>query len=294
MRRAVMWGCLLLWLCGVAAVSYAQQDSATCYVFEDGRFREVGERSPLECARAIGPNTTPDSAAFGAWGDYFLRAEFEGQLYAAQQRDIQSFDELDWELIGTWRLSFEEVMDLAARDINAFWESVFEQADQTYIAPNGPFAYNRRIRTGCGRAVLRNAFYCPVDHSMYYHDSFVEFFYDRIGDYAAVLILAHEWSHAIQAQIGVLGDDDLRSIQVELQADCFAGAYASYSVNSSTIVIVEEGDLEEAAQALFNFGDPEDTPWFSANAHGTGEQRVAAFELGYEEGLSRCLEITEG
>jgi len=35
-------------------------------------------------------------------------------------------------------------------------------------------------------------------------------------------------------------------------------------------------------------GDAEDTHWTDPLAHGTSEQRVAAFTTGYDDGLSGC------
>jgi predicted metalloprotease len=42
----------------------------------------------------------------------------------------------------------------------------------------------------------------------------------------------------------------------ELQADCFAGAYARFlEAGQSTRLALEEGDLEEGATFLFAIGD---------------------------------------
>jgi predicted metalloprotease len=79
------------------------------------------------------------------------------------------------------------------------------------------------------------------------------------------------------------------TIDNELQADCFAGAYSQYAQVKSVRVLLEEGDIDEGATAIFLVGDPEGTPWFDENAHGTGQQRLAAFKHGLENGYEVCL-----
>ncbi len=47
---------------------------------------------------------------------------------------------------------------------------------------------------------------------------------DAFGPMSVVMVLAHEYGHAIQHKAGLVGDDD-PGIVVEQQADCFAGAF---------------------------------------------------------------------
>jgi predicted metalloprotease len=63
---------------------------------------------------------------------------------------------------------------------------------------------------------------------------------------------------------------------MELEADCLAGAYANRG-------IVGPESIEAALAALGEAGGP---------GHGTSQQRVAAFELGYSTGdPARCLSL---
>lgn len=63
-------------------------------------------------------------------------------------------------------------------------------------------------------------------------------------------ILAHEWGHLVQANLGFLNGQYL-TIQTELQADCFAGSWASHAGEEGYL---EEGDLDEGASSLFKAG----------------------------------------
>jgi predicted metalloprotease len=97
----------------------------------------------------------------------------------------------------------------------------------------------------------------------------------RIGDFAAAVVVAHEFGHHVVDEIsqGVRvpppqGKDS------ELIADCFAGAWAASVYHQG---LLEEGDVEEAVAALEVIGDV----GVSEYPHGTGPERVDAFVAGY-------------
>lgn len=113
--------------------------------------------------------------------------------------------------------------------------------------------------------------------------------FTRIGDYAVVIIIAHEWEHSIEAQLGLL-NGNLPTKVTELMADCLAGAYTNYLIHRSEIAIIEPGDVEEASTALFEAGDLYESDWFEPHAHGTGEERTAAFENGMTSGVEVCFQ----
>jgi len=181
--------------------------------------------------------------------------------------------------------TLQDLLDLAAQDLDNFWGS----AAQDYDSPRGvtPYTPNQRLRTACGRAVSNNAFYCPRSQSIYYDSRFLTRLLSG-GDFGPVAVLAHEWGHYMQHQLGLQGR---YSVQVELQADCFAGAYARYLVEGqSQLLKLEEGDVEEGAQLIYQLGDPRGTPWNDPEAHGTPKQRYAAFMEGVENGAQECVE----
>ena len=134
-------------------------------------------------------------------------------------------------------------------------------------------------------ASLNNAFYCQLTHGIYYDTNLLATQFDRVGDFASAIVIAHEWGHAIQG----LRDIFRRSrytIETELQADCFAGAYTR---DANTRGLLEPGDIEEAAELLFKIGDPASTPWYARGAHGSSQQRVGAFQNGLKIGVTACL-----
>lgn len=94
----------------------------------------------------------------------------------------------------------------------------------------------------------------------------------RVGDFAAAMMIAHEFGHHIQdelsQQLNVAAPAGSNS---ELIADCFSGVWA-YSVFLDNIL--EAGDIDEAVNALGVIGD-------NAGSHGTGAERQNAFLIGY-------------
>ena len=181
--------------------------------------------------------------------------------------------------------TIEDLVELARADIDAFWAGQFVNDDIIYDGPINFVSYTTEIETECGTAVLNNAFYCPIDHSIYYDANFLNEELESNGDFGPVLILAHEWGHLVQGLLGILDDDELLTIDTELQADCLAGVWAADADGRG---LLEEGDFQEGISTLFSVGDPRDTPFFDPAAHGTSGQRIDAFKDGFEVGLDGC------
>jgi uncharacterized protein len=94
----------------------------------------------------------------------------------------------------------------------------------------------------------------------------------RVGDFAAGVIATHEFGHHIAHELSQqLGAQLPGNPNIELIADCFAGVWA-YSVFLDNYL--EEGDIEEAVNALGAIGDVE-------GSHGTPDERRNAFLIGY-------------
>ena len=177
--------------------------------------------------------------------------------------------------------SVEELVDLARQNVDQYWRQVFANAQVPYYSPNAVMGYRGTIETECGTALPQNAFYCFVNRTIYYDIDFVQDQLLTLGDFAPVVIIAHEWGHFIQHQLRIW---HIFTIQFELQADCFAGAYAQHA---NQVGQLQQGDLEEGAASLYNAGDY--AAWFEPGAHSTPEQRREQFMRGFNEGLGVCF-----
>lgn len=187
--------------------------------------------------------------------------------------------------------SLEELVALAQQDIDAFWRQTFTDYGWEYRPPRYFQAYNGRTatstETGCGTAIPNNALYCPNSHGIFYDVDFLYTYLLDYGDYVPVLIIAHEWGHAMQHVLMGHEHHERASIAKELEADCLAGAYTRHAEQVSQLL--EEGDIEEGAANLFDSGD--NLPWFDPRAHGSPQQRVSAFANGLEQGIGACLAV---
>jgi len=149
------------------------------------------------------------------------------------------------------------------------------------------------MSTPCGPADPDEeaAFYCVIDQKIYYSVPFRQLIEGQIGDFAWIVVIAHEWGHHIQAQLGFeLGVSPDRGGQIapivfEQQADCLAGAYA---VDAELVGWLDPGDVDEALRMTELSGDPPGTAWDDPRAHGTSEERIDAFLQGYSGGIGTC------
>ena len=183
-------------------------------------------------------------------------------------------------------------------DIDRFWTERFQAADRPYDPPHGVVGVVDAIVTACGRADPEReaAFYCVIDETIYYSVEFRSLIEQQIGDFAWVVVVAHEWGHHIQAilgfDLGVVPDraGEVAPVELEEQADCFAGAYA---INAEMTGWLDAGDIDEALDITNKSGDPPGTSWTEPGAHGTGDERIDAFLRGYAGNLSACgLDLT--
>jgi predicted metalloprotease len=196
------------------------------------------------------------------------------------------------------------------------WTQAFAHGDFAHYGYNGReyrpttlVAFSGGVGTQCGNATAAvGPFYCPADEKVYIDTTFFQEMKTRFqapGDFAQAYVIAHEVGHHIQKIIGIADQvasvrqrSDERTInatqvKMELQADCFAGVWASrYGATSNTegLSRMEAGDLEEGLNAANAIGD--DTLQRQARGyvqpdsftHGTSEQRKRWLRKGYDTG----------
>ena len=183
------------------------------------------------------------------------------------------------------------------------WTEEFQKLGKTYEPPTLVF-FNGSVQSGCGGASASTGpFYCSADQCVYIDLSFFTSMKSSLGadgDFAYAYVIAHEVGHHVQYLLGNLGKAHAQmaklsqseankvSMQIELQADCFAGVWAYHE--QKMFGSLEDGDLEEAISTAQVIGDdylqkkaqgyvvPE-----SFN-HGTSQQRMKWFKRGFNSG----------
>ncbi len=182
------------------------------------------------------------------------------------------------------------------RDVDAHWTRVFAAArlpeprvGYNWVAP-GSFTL-----TGCGPPADDSvALYCPADDTIYVGQQFAadlyagvldglpgerEGFGNAAGDFAVAYVVAHEYAHNLQQELGIFNNSVTPNARpFELQADCMAGVWA-YSVFAKGDL--EPGDIEEATNAALAVGDFDVG---NKQHHGTPQERRNALVSGFESG----------
>jgi uncharacterized protein len=199
----------------------------------------------------------------------------------------------------------EQIVCGATNDVQAFWERAYPEAfGEPYTSTDLVF-FSGGTNTGCGPASSETGpFYCPVDGLVYIDLDFMEQLqsqFDAPGDLATQYIIAHEFGHHVQNLTGQnvavqqsSGETQrLMGIALELQADCYAGAWvhdADRRRNAEGEDLIADEEISEALNAAAAVGDDRiqqrtqgrvDPESFT---HGTSADRESWFRRGYSTG----------
>lgn len=180
-------------------------------------------------------------------------------------------------------------------DLDNFYRGAFEYAGIDYVQPGAVLVQTGTSeRTACGPAETGFwAFYCPLDGTLYLDEAFLAELQKK-APFAVAFVVAHEFAHHIQTVIGlerVAGNqpdewNEVHSIELELMADCMSGAWAQ---DVGTRGLLREDDIAQTMAFTIQYlGDPAYIDTYDPQAHGSAEQREAAFMGGYNDGFSSC------
>jgi len=196
-----------------------------------------------------------------------------------------------------------DMVSVVIADTEDVWHEIFASLGRRYEEPTlVMFTGATRSACGLGQAAM-GPFYCPADRKAYIDLSFYEDMRRRFnapGDFAQAYVIAHEIGHHVQNLLGISGEvrraqagvskteANQLSVQLELQADCFAGVWASRADKARGIL--EAGDVDEALNAASAIGDDRlqrqsrGTVVPESFTHGTSEQRRRWFTTGLRSG----------
>jgi uncharacterized protein len=195
--------------------------------------------------------------------------------------------------------------------VQKFWDGVFRRSGEQYRYVDTVF-FEGEVETGCGFATSQvGPFYCPRDQQVYIDLGFFDELQSRFGaggsPFAQAYVIAHEYGHHVQNQIGVLdriGSDrqgpESRAVRAELQADCFAGVWAANADDTGLIEELTQADINEGLDAASAIGDDrvQERTQGQVNpetwTHGSSEQRRRWFSRGYEQGRPAVCDTFTG
>jgi hypothetical protein len=189
-----------------------------------------------------------------------------------------------------------QFISVVLRDTEETWDQVFREHNSRYEPPTLVlFRDATQSACGVGQSAM-GPFYCPGDQKVYLDLSFFQELSRRFGapgDFAAAYVIAHEIGHHVQSELGIEdairrkqqddpGNANVYSVQLELQADCFAGVWGKSTANRG---LLDPGDIDEGLKAAAAVGDDRlgargREQW----THGSSQLRVQWFRTGYDSG----------
>ena len=181
------------------------------------------------------------------------------------------------------------------QSVDAYWTKTLRANDlpeprvSFFWIPQG-----RVAQSACGPADDSAAFYGPTDDTIYVAQQFAADLWRGVvrglpgesagfghaaGDFGVAYVLAHEYAHNLQQELGVFTLRTGGSAEpFELQADCLAGTWGNSVYREG---LLQPGDVEEAINTALAVGDFEVG---NAQHHGTPEERREAWLLGFDGG----------
>jgi predicted metalloprotease len=197
--------------------------------------------------------------------------------------------------------NMEEFLTAVTKDVDEYWTRQF--ADAGLGEPRVSYAWipaGQTAASACGDAngTLGDsaAAYCSGDDTIYISQKFATDIYTgaldqalpgssqgfgrTAGDFAVAYIVAHEYGHQVQDELGLFQRYGAQAptAAFELQADCYAGTWAKSAADENRL---DDGDVQEALDAALAVGDFDAS---NPTHHGTPEQRRDAWAAGFESG----------
>jgi predicted metalloprotease len=195
--------------------------------------------------------------------------------------------------------------------IQDYWVDALPQRFGKPYRPARTILFSNAVRTACGSADSGvGPFYCPADDRVYIDLTFYTVLADELGapgEFAQPYVLAHEYGHHVQDLLGTEAQmrrqqerdpssANALSVRLELQADCYAGAWAKNATGTDdssgrkVFKSITAEDIQQGLDTAAKIGDDtlQKRGGGSVNqdafTHGSSAQRQQWFRTGYDSG----------
>lgn len=232
----------------------------------------------------------------GNLGDVLQQAGNMNLGEQVQTQGEQNFTAEEQELA-----KFASVIEASTEDV---WTQIFRENNVGQYQPPTLVLYTGSTQTACGQgSAAVGPFYCSGDQKLYLDLSFFSTMKKQLGadgDFAYAYVIAHEVGHHIEYLTGTLqkahqqmnrlseADANKISVRLELLADFYAGVWAHYE--NKSFGSLDDSDLMEAIKCAQVIGDDylqkraQGYAMPESFTHGTSEQRMKWFKLGFDTG----------
>jgi len=196
--------------------------------------------------------------------------------------------------------------------VQDYWGKTLPKYQMNY-EPVKTVIYQGQTPSGCGTANSQvGPFYCPLDAKVYVDASFFEELQSKFGadggQLAKEYVIAHEYGHHVQDQLGILDraqqdpqGPNSGAVRIELMADCLAGTWVKHATETTDangtplLKPITEQDITSALSAASAVGDDRIQKKMQGRVtpenwtHGSSEARQKWFLQGYQTGdLNQC------
>jgi uncharacterized protein len=200
----------------------------------------------------------------------------------------------------------ENFISFVLDDVQHTWEQTLPASGRAYRHAK-LVLYRDSLPSACGMAdAATGPFYCPEDEKVYLDLGFFNELKTRFGapgEFAQAYVLAHEIGHHVQKILGIeqrisrlqQSNPQARnqlSVELELQADCFAGVWAHSTEQRN---LIDQSDIKSGLQAAAAVGDDRLQKMATGHVspdsftHGSSAQRTHWFQQGLTTGaISGC------
>lgn len=189
----------------------------------------------------------------------------------------------------------------AVSDLQEFWSDAYSEAFDGQFQPvRALISWDAESFDGrfCGMDTygLVNAAFCKPDRTIGWDRGvLIPGLRQQNGDMGAVMVLAHEYGHAIQQQAGLI-NRTTPTLVAEQQADCLAGTYLRWVAqgDSPRFTLSTAEGLNKLLAAVIAFRDPlltEAEAQVGIDEHGSAFERISAFQFGFTDGPAACAAI---
>jgi predicted metalloprotease len=210
-------------------------------------------------------------------------------------------------------------IDLITNSVQDYWAQTYEQQVGRPYQDIKTVKFSGATSSACGQASsAMGPFYCPNDQRVYLDTSFMDDMLQgqlgaKGGPFALAYVIAHEYGHHIEDQLGLLGKIRTQqgpksdSVKIELMADCLGGMWAKGAQGTTDaqgqkiIEDLTQDDIARAIDAAQAVGDDRIQKQASGTVnpdawtHGSAAQRVHWFNVGLKEGsLQACDTFAAG